>query len=170
MFQGTWKALKPAVDFGKTASSGSEGESLYTHIGFGLKIAAEMQTAREWPNLFLSLHCRSRTLPVLGHSYTKLSHKRAAQILVVGGGAPTAPLLGTEGATVHDLGHSHLCSDWAPVRGGQGRCWITVCCPQPGELKPNSSNASAGISKAESFLPCAPRCIPSRARPLCSSS
>lgn len=159
VFQGTWKALKPAVDFGKTTYSRFE-EKRFTHLAFGLKIAAEMQTARVWPNIFLSLRCRSRTLPVLGLSCTKVSHKIPEDAL-------TAPLSCTGGTTAHDFGHSYLQSSWPPFRDDQGRCWITVCCPKSGELKANS----AGVSQPNSFLLCAPWCIPSsRVRPLFSSS
>lgn len=83
--------------------------------------------------------------------------------------APTALFLSTEGSPVHDFGHNHLYSDWAPFRDDQERCWITICCPQSAELKSNSTNSSAGISKPDSFLLCS-QAHPPAVRPLLSSS
>lgn len=73
--------------------------------------------------------------------------------------APTALFLSTEGSPVHDFGHNHLYSDWAPFRDDQERCWITICCPQSAELKSNSTiPVLALVSQTPSSS--APRRIP----------
>lgn len=66
--------------------------------------------------------------------------------------------------TVHDFGHHQPWSNRSPFRDDQERCQITS-----GELKPNSTNPSPDVNKPDSLL-CVPRCIPSRVRPLLSSS
>lgn len=61
VFWGTWKTLKPTVDFGKTASSCFEGKTIYTHHFWSENSQDENSEGTTKDFLVLeSLHSRSR--------------------------------------------------------------------------------------------------------------